>query len=292
MIRAHLVAAAAHHSLPAGLSLDLLPIVEGRLVGYEFLPNQTTYTYLTIGCDERGLPVLRESSYRAGPPSVLRLASVDGRALPQREIDAALHLRQRDFVLPDWSSTAEAAWTELTELFPQQPRHRIEVYDARQECLDEALVIAHAHLADCDPCIDFCGIPDEAQYGFALTHANGGRGRLASRQPGRWALWFQSPVTMLNEEWAMSAPGIDTADAWVCAGKTPHHTTRPAAFRLPALPATSSRRSRKHRIEDRLDGDRRHADRRHAGRPPGEAQPDERRHEDRRRRSRRGHATQ
>ena len=63
---------------------------------------------------------------------------------------------------------------------------------------------AHEHLVDWDPCIDFCGVPDEAQYGFALTHANGGRGLLASRQPGHWALWFQSPYAALNEEW--SAP--------------------------------------------------------------------------------------
>src|SRR4029453_15157642 len=63
IIRAHLAAAAALHSLPAGLSLDLLPIVEDGLAGYEILPNRSSHTYLTIGWDERGKAVLRGGPY-------------------------------------------------------------------------------------------------------------------------------------------------------------------------------------------------------------------------------------
>ena len=33
LLRAHLVAAASHHSLPANLALDLLPIVEEGVMG-------------------------------------------------------------------------------------------------------------------------------------------------------------------------------------------------------------------------------------------------------------------
>ncbi|HET7096434.1 MAG TPA: hypothetical protein VFJ68_03530, partial [Casimicrobiaceae bacterium] len=63
IVRAHLAAAAALHSLPAGLSFDLLPIVEDGIAGYEILPNRATHTYLTIGWERRGKPVVRESSY-------------------------------------------------------------------------------------------------------------------------------------------------------------------------------------------------------------------------------------
>lgn len=63
-------------------------------------------------------------------------------------------------ILPDWPSTAEAAWIELASLFPQQPCHCIEVDETCHHGLDEALEIAHAHLAEWDPGIDFCGGPD------------------------------------------------------------------------------------------------------------------------------------
>jgi hypothetical protein len=70
-------------------------------------------------------------------------------------------------------------------MFPQQPRHCIDLDETRQHGLDQALEIAHGHLAEWDPCIDFCGVPTSRKYGFALTHANGGRGtaRLAAAGP-------------------------------------------------------------------------------------------------------------
>lgn len=274
LVRAHLVAAAAHSSLPAGVSLELMPIVEDGLIGYEFLPNQAKNIYLTIGCDGSGAPVLRESSYRTLPQSVLRLASVNGRALPRDGIAAGLRLQQHDTVFRDWSLTSEAAWRGLAALFPEEPRHAIEVRGAWHECLDCALAIADAHLAGCDPCIDFCGVPNEAQYGFALTEVGGGRGRLTSRRPGTWVLWFQSAEITLNEEWSVSLPGIDVAAAWVSAGATPLRDDVAVAA------ATPLRRSG-HRAGGRVDTDRRRADRRHAN--DAARGRDERRHRDRRR---------
>ncbi len=72
-LRAHLVAAASRHMLPDGFSFDLLPIVEDGVFGYEFLPQRQTHTYLTVGCDSGGRPVLRKSLYCAEAPSALRL---------------------------------------------------------------------------------------------------------------------------------------------------------------------------------------------------------------------------
>jgi hypothetical protein len=207
------------------------------------------------------------------------VASVDGRTLPQDELDAARRPRQRDSVLSDWPSAAEAAWTELAALFPEEPRQCIEVHDSPYACLDEALAMTYARLADCDPCIDFCGVPGEALYGFALKHADGGRGQLISRKPGTWALSWQSPASALHQEWAMVPPGIDAAGGWVCAGATPRHATVLAA---PIFPVASTRRPRKHRVAERRREDRRHADR-----PPPDGRLDERRHGDRRQRDRR-----
>lgn len=300
IIRGHLVAAAAHHSLPPGLSLDLLPIVEDGLIGYEFLPNQATSSYLTMGCDDRGVPVLRQRMYRTEPPPALRVASVNGRTISQGQKWAAQNPRRRDAILPDWPSTAEAAWIELASLFPDQPRHSIEVDETYYHGLDEALAIAHSHLAKWDPCIDFCGVPDEAQYGFALTHANGGRGLLASRQPGQWALWFQCPYVALNEEWSL--PPVDRASAWACAGTTQLYSTQHAALLFPITKAAAPRVRRRANNGDRREGeDRRSADRRNADRRCGDRRHadtfdperfDERRHDDRRRRDRRDRASQ
>ena len=295
IIREHLVAAAAHHSLPAGFSIELLPIVEDGLVGYEFLPNQATNSYLTIGCDDRCVPVLRERLYRANAPGVLRMAAVNGRTLSPAEKSVANKLRRRDAILPDWPSTAEAAWIELASMFPQQPRHCIDVDEARQHGLDEALELTHGYLAEWDPCIDFCGVPDESQYGFALTHANGGRGLLASRQPGHWMLWFQCPYASINEEWSTLSPA--NAAPWATAGATQLYTPQHAALLFPVKKAPAAGRGRARvKSGDRREGDRRHADRRHTDRRKAERRRvesfdpdrlDERRRIDRRRRDRR-----
>ena len=289
VIRAQLVAAAANHSIPAGLDLDLLPIVEDGLVGYELLPNQATCSYLTIGCDARGVPLLRETLYRTAPAGALRVASVDGRTVSQNGSEATRPVRQRDAILPDWSSAAHAAWTELAALFPQQPRHGIAVHDGWHACLDEALSIAYAYLAACDPCIEFCGVPDEARYGFALTHDHGGRGLLTSREPGKWALWFQSPNANLSEEWATARPHIGAAAVWGCAGSMPRDTTWPDALPVPTMSGAASRRVRGRRATDgpwgdRLDADRRHADRRYAKSSHAVRPQDDRRQKDRRQR--------
>ncbi len=53
-LRAQLVAASPRYSLPVDTSLDLLPIVEDGLFGYELVPDRNTHTYLTIGYSRKG----------------------------------------------------------------------------------------------------------------------------------------------------------------------------------------------------------------------------------------------
>jgi hypothetical protein len=178
-------------------------------------------------------------------------------------------------VLPDWPTAAEALWSELTRVFPQEPRHAIELHDLRLEELDEALGVAYRHLAEWDPQIDFCGVPDEAQYGFALSDAKGGRGQLAARHPDTWSLWFQSASASVREEWPMLPGSNDDARVWVCASSATGDLVSPVA-------AESLRSARRERESDRRHGDRRHADRRHEARPYADRRQGERRHEDRR----------
>jgi len=61
LLRSHLVASAAAFPLPAGLGLDLLPIVEDGLFGYELVPDRNAHTYRTVGCNARGTMVLNDS---------------------------------------------------------------------------------------------------------------------------------------------------------------------------------------------------------------------------------------
>ena len=149
-LRAHLVAAASRHMLPDGFSFDLLPIVDDGVFGYELLPQRETHTYLTLGCDSGGRPVLRKSLYCAEAPSALRLATINGRALTQSELDAWHRIQSRDFSFSDWPSAAEAAWRDFAALFPDGPRRPVRFHDDRHSGLDEALVMAHSFLAAWD----------------------------------------------------------------------------------------------------------------------------------------------
>jgi len=279
IVRAHLAAAAALHSLPAGLSFDLLPIVEDGIAGYEILPNRATQTYLTIGWERRGKPVVRESSYLDGRPTNLRVVAVDGQAATA-DATAPGRLRQRDTVFRDWPSAAEAVWSELARLFPQQSRHAIELHDLRHEELDEALATAYRHLAEIDPHIDFCGVPDEAQYGFALTDPKGGRGQLVARHPETWTLWFESSAGKVQEEWPMLPGSTNPTEGWVHASNVP----LPAVAGSPGPPlAAASRGFRlKDRGGDRRHGERRHADRRQLARSSEDRRQAERRQDERR----------
>jgi hypothetical protein len=283
IVRAHLVASAALHSLPAGLSLDLLPIVEDGLAGYEILPNRATQTYLTIGWDRRGRSLVRESSYRDGRPATLRVAAVDGQARPAAAM-ALRRLRQRDTVFSDWPSAAEAVWSELSRQFPHEPRHTIELHDLRQEELDEALATAYRHLAErdpqIDPQIDFCGVPDEAQYGFALTDPKGGRGYLVARHPETWSLWFESPAGSVREEWPMLPGSTNPSEGWVRASSRPLPDA--ASGGVHVLAAASRRIRLRDREGDRRHGERRDRDRRLMPRFSQDRRQGERRQTDRR----------
>jgi hypothetical protein len=229
LLRAQLGAAASRYSLPAGLEIELLPIVEDGLFGYELLPNRDTHTYVTLGANADNAPVLRSNLYCASAPSALRLATVGGRALLQHELDAWEEIEQRDVRYRDWPSAAAAVWAELARLFADAPRYAIAIQDAGHAAFDRALAIARSRLHGSDPSIEFCGIPDEAQYGYVLKDARGGHGNLVLRSRGSWELHWTARAGRVDEQWRASTS--EGAAGWACAAETLVEPMHPLAFR-------------------------------------------------------------
>ncbi len=229
MLRGQLGGAASHYSLPAGLEVELLPIVEDGLFGYELLPNRDTHTYLTLGADANNAPVVRKNLYCAASPSALRLATVNGRALLQHELDAWDDIEQRDSRYPDWRSAAAAVWAELARLFAKRPRYTISIDDAGHAAFDDTLGVAQSRLPNCDPWIEFCGIPDEAHYGFVLKGAHGEHGNLVLRERGAWELHWQTATKDAHDQWRARLP-FDGVHAWACAGEPGHRAIDPTSL--------------------------------------------------------------
>jgi hypothetical protein len=94
-LRAHLAGAAPRYSLPVNISIDLLPIVEDGLFGYELVPDRNTHTYLTIGCCETGEGILRRTM-SADPPSASRLAATDGKSVLHRNFSSRHSIQRHD----------------------------------------------------------------------------------------------------------------------------------------------------------------------------------------------------
>jgi hypothetical protein len=211
LLRSHLIAAASRYPLPTGLALDLLPIVEDGLFGYELLPDRNTHTYVTIGCNAQGEPLLRKTSYGIGAPNALELVAVNGHILSRSERAARYSSQRRDHHFPDWPAAAESAWAELLFLFPGRPRQPVAVREHVHRCLDEALSIAQSHLAHWNPFIQFCGLPNEAQQGYALKGAHGEHGELIFQRPDIWMLRWKAPPQAVYESWSVALPDLDAA---------------------------------------------------------------------------------
>ena len=143
--------------------------------GYELVPDRETRTCLTIGFNQAGVPVLRKTSYGTVVPSALRLAMINGKPVPTRDLHTT---RQNDDLFADLMSACEATWAHLSDLFPARPRRPLRIDETLHRVLDEALSVAHSHLVPSDPHIEFCGIPNEAQQGFALRGDNHASGEL------------------------------------------------------------------------------------------------------------------
>jgi len=204
-LRARLIGAAmSSGGLPA--SVELLPIVDDGLFGYELVPDRHAPAYVIIGRAGDGVPVVRITSYGSGAPDALRLAAVNGRLLSWRAVAARHRARRRDERPPDWSAAAQRALLELDRLFPHAVRDTFEIGESHAG-LEQALARAHARLAQWDPLVHFFGVPNEAQMGFALTTAGIERGKLVGDAQGAWTLLWDSASAALRESTAAIRPG-------------------------------------------------------------------------------------
>jgi len=213
LLRSHLNAAAFQHPLPAGLAVDLFPIVEDGLFGYELVPDRETHTYVTVGSNGQSTPVIRTTLYGVGAPNTLQLVAVNGHILSRGERAARYTTKQRDYHFADWPDAAQSAWAHLLSPFPERPRQPIVVGENMHRCLDAALSIAHSHLAPWDPFIHFCGLPNEAQHGFVLSGAKGEHGELVFQRPDIWMLRWKAPPQAVYESWSVVLPDADAPNA-------------------------------------------------------------------------------
>ena len=211
LLRSQLVAAATLYPLPSGLALDLMPLSEDGLFGYELVPDRAAHTYVTIGSNAQGEPVLRRAVYGVGSGDALRLVAVDGNRLTRSERAGRYRTLQRDAHFPDWAAAAEAAMAQLLVLFPQRPRRPVTMREHAHRCLDEALAVAYSHLARWDPFIRFCGIPNEAEHGFALAGEHGECGWLTFQRPDIWMLRWKAPPQAVYESWSVALADRDAA---------------------------------------------------------------------------------
>jgi len=119
---------------------------------------------------------------------------------------------RRDLRFPDWPSAAKFAWTELETLFPGAPRRPPLLNLGRNALLERALLAAATRLAQWNPSVHFCGLPNEEQLGYELYGAGGGRGELFFRHPDQWRLRWKSRGEVVCEAWSMVAPDFPLAE--------------------------------------------------------------------------------
>ena len=208
VVREHISQAAAHSSLPLGFSLDMVPILEEELLGYELVPAGLAETCLTLGCKPDGEPVLRKECLANAPPGALQLAAMNGRTVARAARALPSRSGRRDLRFPDWASAARFACAELEHFSLGAPRRPPLLNTEPNAALERALLAAASRLARWSPIIHFCGLPKEEQFGYALYGADGGRGELFFRHPAQWTLHWKSGREVVCETWSAIAPDL------------------------------------------------------------------------------------
>ena len=84
-VRSHLVAAADGPARATAVEVLLLPICEDGLLGYELVPDRETHTYVILGRNLQGEPVLRTTSYGSRRSGRAELVTVNGHLLSRAQ---------------------------------------------------------------------------------------------------------------------------------------------------------------------------------------------------------------
>ncbi len=212
----------------------MVPILEDDLFGYELTPLGGADTCLTVGCKSDGGPLLRKECLSPTRHFAPQLATLDGRAVPRDPQAMPSRYGRRDLRFRNWESAAKFACDELEILFPGAPR-RPPLFDPRPNAsLERALFAVATRLAQWDPVIHFCGLPNEEQLGYALCNADGGRGELVFRRPNRWTLYWNSTREIVREAWTVVAYNLPLVRCESYALGEPDH--RRASAQVPSSP--------------------------------------------------------
>src|SRR5262245_7407699 len=205
----HLETATREH--PHCAALELWPLVEDGLFGYELVPDRETHTYLVIGRNAEGEPAVRTVLYGVRSDDAPRLIAVNGRLLSREERATHYSVQVQDTVFADWTAAANFACARLRVLFPHNGGESAVRPTRPNQHLEDALGVAHSHLARWDPFIAFFGLPNEAELGFALVGDSGRQGELTFRQPSTWTLRWSSLDEAVNESWSTAMNRRDVA---------------------------------------------------------------------------------
>ena len=223
LIRSHVEAEAARRPLP--VLLDLLPVFDDDLFGYELLPECSLDDFVILGRDAADAPVVRRTRCGGTSPAALRLAAVNGRPASWRAYVPSARIVRTDERVGGWTVAAATALAALRASVGEHPvaalRWQVQVREAHAG-LERALAWTGARLGSIDPRIQFFGLPNEAQIGFSLVGDDDAQGRLALDGAAGWTLQWNAPDGSLAE----SLP--------------PAASSRP---RAPAAPASERRRT-------------------------------------------------
>lgn len=211
LLRAYLEGAAPR---TLAIALDLVPIVEDGLFGYELVPDRDVRTCPIIGRNAQGEPVLRKISSRVGSPSALRLVAGSEGPQSRRGCAARPSVQQRDTPYANWLAAAESAWAHFPMPCADLPRTSAIVRENTHRSLDGAIAVAHSHLNFWDPFIEFLGLPNEAQLGFVLSGTDGERGILMFHQPDTWTLRWSAPPAVVKRSWSPKMRDVEAGNDW------------------------------------------------------------------------------
>jgi len=257
LIRTHVEAEAARRPLP--VAVDLLPVVDDGLFGYELLPECNLDDFVIVGRDDAAAPVVRRTRCGGTSPAALRLAAVNGRPASWRAYVPPARIVRTDERVSAWTVAAATALAALRASVGERPvaapRGHAQVHEAHPG-LERALAWAGARLGSADPRIQFFGLPNEAQMGFSLVGDDDSQGRLALEGAAGWTLQWSAPDGTLADVLPPTAsprPRAPAAPAW-----ERRRTVRRAGDAAGApdpvtMPLTERRQARGRRTTDRRD---------------------------------------
>jgi len=257
LIRTHVEAEAARRPLP--VAVDLLPVVDDDLFGYELLPECSLDDFVIVGRDAADAPVVRRTRSGGTSPAALRLAAVNGRPASWRAYVPRARMVRTDERVGAWTVAAATALAALRASVGERPvaatRWHAQVHEAHPG-LERALAWAGTRLATVDPRIQFFGLPNEAQMGFSLVGDGDSQGRLALEGAAGWTLRWTAPDGTLADVLPPAAsprPRAPGAPAWERRRNVRRAGDAGAASDPVTMPLTERRLAPGRRTTDRRD---------------------------------------